>query len=224
MTDRSETIVRLQHNKVELALHQLKQGSGTPLLVLHGLGERTIAPPTPWPDWAGPIWGLDFTGHGESTVPKGGGYTCELLMSDVDIALAHTGPATIFGRGLGAYVALMVAGARPENALGVVLADGPGLAGGGAAPASAQWIDPANLDGSAPDKFALMELSRDLRPPDYATSFVHLLMANSELREPLLVAAQNRPAWLAAVANEPGVVTARLDTAFGKYDANNHGG
>ncbi len=50
------------------------------------------------------------TGHGASTVPVGGGYFCELLMADVDAALAHLGPATVYGRGLGAYVALLIAG------------------------------------------------------------------------------------------------------------------
>lgn len=31
----------LLHNRVRLALHKLKDGNGTPLLLLHGLGERS---------------------------------------------------------------------------------------------------------------------------------------------------------------------------------------
>ena len=55
-------------------------GTGRPLLLLHGLGERS---PTAVPDhlaaWPGPVWALDFTGHGASSVPRGGGYTAEML-------------------------------------------------------------------------------------------------------------------------------------------------
>lgn len=214
-------MIELAHNKITLALHELapaQAGSTSPpLLTLHGLGERALEPPTPWVNWSGGIWGLDFTGHGASTVPAGGGYTCELLMSDVDIALGHLGPCTIFGRGLGAYIGLMVAGARPDLVRGVVLADGPGIRGGGSEPTSATWVDPPESNGTAPDKMALVELSSDLRPPDYATSFVHLLMALSEMDTPLVVTAKNRPAWLAAVANEPGVVQESSADAYQRY-------
>ena len=55
-------------------------------------------------------------------------------MGDADVALAHLGAATVLGRGLGAYVALLIAGARPHLVRGAVLCDGPGLAGGGIGP------------------------------------------------------------------------------------------
>src|SRR5439155_14846169 len=115
----------LRHSKVDLALHELRPGrsAGRPLLLLHGLGERSpVAPPAGTDGWPGPVVALDFTGHGESTVPAGGGYTPEQLMADADIALAHLGPSTVVGRGLGAYVALLVAGARPAVVRGAVLA------------------------------------------------------------------------------------------------------
>ena len=103
--------VELRHNRVCLALHQLRAGGGRPLLLLHGLGERTPdEPPTYVDNWAGPVFGLDFTGHGASTKPRGGGYTAEILMGDVDAALAHLGAVTILGRGLGAYIGLLAAG------------------------------------------------------------------------------------------------------------------
>lgn len=208
------TPTMLSHNRVEVALHRLTQGDGPPLLVLHGLGEHTAMPGAPWSGWVGPIFGLDFTGHGQSTVPRGGGYTAEVLMSDVDVALAEIGPATMLGRGLGGYVGLLTAGARPDLALGVVIDDGPGLAGGGPGAPSGTWYSPADASGSAPDPFALYELSNDVRPPDYVTGFVHLLMANSPMDQPLIVTARNRPPWLTAVAAEPGVVVTSADAAF----------
>ncbi len=204
----------LHHNRVQIALHTLAEGEGTPLLVLHGLGERTMPPRDPWSGWPGPVYGIDFTGHGESTVPAGGGYTAEVLMSDVDVALAEVGPATILGRGLGGYVGLLIAGARPDLVLGVVIDDGPGLAGGGSGPPSGSWYAPGDIDGSSPDPFALYELSNDVRPADYVNGFVHLLMSNSAMDQPLIVTARNRPPWLTAVAAEPGVVVTSADAAF----------
>ena len=210
----TEMITMLPHNRVEIALHRLVDRAGSPLLVLHGLGERTAMPAAPWSEWPGPIFGIDFTGHGQSTVPKGGGYTAEVLMSDVDVALAEIGPATVLGRGLGGYVGLLVAGARPDLVLGAVVDDGPGLADGGPGAPSGTWYSPADASGSAPDPFALFELSNDVRPPDYATGFVHLLMANSPMDQPLVVIARTRPPWLTAVAAEPGVVVTSADAAF----------
>ena len=191
----------LRHNRVDIALHELTSGDGAPLLVLHGLGEQTALPREPWSAWPGPVFGIDFTGHGASTVPAGGGYTAEVLMSDVDVALAEIGPAAILGRGLGGYV-------------GLLTDDGPGLSGGGSGPGSGTWFSPSDVDGSSPDPFALFELSNDVRPGDYVTGFVHLLMANSAMDQPLIVTARNRPPWLAAVAAEPGVVVTSADAAF----------
>ncbi len=222
MTESTHPTVWLQHNKIQLALHQLKgdtkDQSSTPLLLLHGLGEPLQPPTPPWDQWSGPIWALDFTGHGASTVPRGGGYTAEALMGDVDVALAEIGPATILGRGLGAYVGLLTAGARPELTRGVILSDGSGLTGGGEGPQSSTWFLPGDADGRAPDPYALYELSNDVRPADYAVNFLHLLLAGSELEVPLVVAAKNRPPWLAAVAKDPAVITEPLEQAFGRYN------
>jgi pimeloyl-ACP methyl ester carboxylesterase len=210
--------VFLMHNKVRLALHRLVDAEGPPLLLLHGLGEETGSSiPRPWDQWTGPVWGLDFTGHGRSTVPPGGGYTCEVLASDIDVALAHVGPATVVGRGLGAYCGLMVAAARPELVRGLVLADGPGLSGGGEGPGSGTWFDPADADGSAPDPYALFELATEVRPADYAMGFLRLILARSDLEVPVSVAALATPSWIAAVANEPGVVVESVDEACARY-------
>ena len=207
----------LRHNKVDLALHRLADGDGTPLLLLHGLGESS---PAHVPDWAalwpGPVAGLDFTGHGASTIPPGGGYSAEILLADADVALAELGTATLVGRGLGAYVALMLAGARPQQVRGAVLGDGPGLAGGAIGPTSQSFVTLAP-SSHPPDPYALFELSRDLRPPDYATLFVRMAVESSGLEEPIAVAAVVRPPWLAAVVEELGVATCSVREALAMY-------
>ena len=78
------TATTLHHAGVALALHRLQDGDGDRrLLLLHGLGERTPSTVPVWAaGWPGPVWGLDFTGHGASTIPLGGGYTAEVLMAD----------------------------------------------------------------------------------------------------------------------------------------------
>jgi len=101
----------LTHNKVRLALHELRASdAGRPLLLLHGLGESSFDHVPVWAhDWPGAVHALDFTGHGGSTVPLGGGYAAEILLADADAALAALGECTVVGRGLGAYVALLLA-------------------------------------------------------------------------------------------------------------------
>lgn len=198
----------LTHNRVALALHALADGDGRPLLLLHGLGERSpIEPPAFAAGWPGPVRALDFTGHGDSTLPVGGGYTAEILLADADAALAALGEATIVGRGLGAYIGLLLAGARADRVHGAVLADGPGLSGGPSVPTSQPVFSLESVD-TTPDPYALVELGRDLRPPDYAATFTRLALQGSPLDEPITVAARFRPAWLQAVADEPGVVEA----------------
>lgn len=210
-------VTRLTHNRVTLALHRLRDGGGRPLLLLHGLGERSPDAAPDWTSgWPGPVTALDFTGHGASSVPRGGGYTAELLLADADAALQHLGTATIVGRGLGAYIALLLAGARAGDVVGAVLGDGPGLAGGPTEPTS-QGVFVLSSTGSTPDPYALLELGRDLRPPDYATGFVRLAVQGSPLDEPIAVAAVNRPAWLHAVAAEPGVTVAPIAEALVVY-------
>ena len=200
------TTVTLRHNRVELALHQLREGDGQPLLHLHGLGEES---PTSVPDyiagWPGPVWALDFTGHGRSTVPKGGGYFAEVLMGDVDMALARLGSVALYGRGLGGYVALLVAGARPELVQGAIIDDGPGLSGGGIEPGTPFVPQEPLPDVGAPDPYALLELSRDVRPPDYASTFARQAATLSGLDVAIAVVGVVRPPWLEAVAKEPGV-------------------
>ena len=219
------SITMLRHNKVGLALHRLSAGdsAGTPLLLLHGLGEASPTEPPKWAEhWSGPVAALDFTGHGRSTIPPGGGYTAEIVLADADVALAELGTATVVGRGLGAYVALMLAGARPQQVRGAVLCDGPGLAGGAIGPTSQSFVT-LSPSTHPPDPYALFELSRDLRPPDYATLFVRMAVESSGLDEPISVAAVVRPPWLAAVVEEIGVTTCSVGDAIAVYGSAGYG-
>jgi pimeloyl-ACP methyl ester carboxylesterase len=211
---------RLRHGRAQLALHRRRGGDGRPLLLLHGLGESS---PTNVPahlaGWSGPVAALDFTGHGDSSRTRGGGYTAEVLMADVDIALTELGPATVLGRGLGAYIALLAAGARPALVSGAILTDGPGLVGGGIRPSSPFVLDPPTDADGGPDPFALFEMSHDVRPPDYAVEYVRLVMEGSDLARPLAVCAVERPEWLtAAIDEDPDrVVVCRVDEALDLY-------
>jgi pimeloyl-ACP methyl ester carboxylesterase len=210
----------LQHGKVRLAVHELGGSSGPSLLLLHGLGEQTPdAVPEPAAAWPGPVFGLDFTGHGESSVPAGGGYTCEVLMADADAALAALGPVTLLGRGLGAYVALLLAGARPGDVRGAVLVDGPGLFGGPPGPSSPAIVTLPGPSPVTPDPYALIELTRDVRPPDYAATFARQAAATSPLETPLTVSTVGRPPWLEAVAAEVGVAAVPAPEALAGYAA-----
>lgn len=219
-TPSPDPTVVVRHNRVELALHRLRAGEGRPLLHLHGLGERSpAAVPERLAGWPGPVWALDFTGHGGSTVPAGGGYFCEVLMGDADAALAHLGTVTVYGRGLGGYIGLLIAGARAADVRGAIIDDGPGLAGGGTEPGTPYVLtQPLEVDGS-PDPYALLELHHDVRPPDYATTYARLAATLSGLDVAVAVSAVVRPPWLGAVAREPGVRELALAEALDLFAA-----
>lgn len=207
----------LTHNKTKLAFHTLRAGPGPALLLLHGLGDHSPkTSPTDVAAWPGPVYALDFTGHGESTVPGGGGYTAELLMGDADIALAMIGKTTVLGRGLGGYIALLLSGARPEQVRGTIIADGHGIAGGGDRPGPTMVRGVPEREGT-PDPFALVELAADLRPPEYAAKFVGFALEGSGMERPVTVCAKSRPDWLKAVAAERGVAEATLEDALRYY-------
>ena len=213
-------MMTLVHGRVRLALYALRDNAGPHLLLLHGLGERSPEQvPAAVASWRGAVHALDLTGHGASTVPSGGGYSCEVMMADVDAALAVLGPCTILGRGLGGYVGLLIAGARPTLVRGLIIDDGPGLAGGGVRPGSTTITVPdasvLGRLGTTPDPYALLELSNDVRPPDYAESFVRLAL-QGPLDEPISVCSVARPPWLAAVAGSFGVRTESLASALAR--------
>mgnify|MGYP006276708653 FL=1 len=218
----TRTTEYLRNGSLRLALHTLAGGEGRPLLLLHGLGEESPQERPEWTAaWNGPVLALDFTGHGMSEVPVSGGYTPEGLMSDVDAVLAERGPVTIVGRGFGAWVGLLVAGARTALVHGVVLFDGSGLAGGGSQPPT-PYVNVLPASGSVtPDPYALLELSRDPRPPDYALDYVRFILEDSELDDPIIVSSRIRPEWLAAVAADIGVIELPLEQAIERFASSN---
>ena len=75
----------------------------------------------------------------------------------------------------------------------------------------------SGTDPDAPDPFALAELSHDVRPDDYATTYARQALQFSGLDAPIAVAAVVRPPWLAAVVDEPGVVVEPVDVALARY-------
>ena len=60
----------------------------------------------------------------------------------------------------------------------------------------------------------LAELARDVRPPDYATAFVRQANELSGLEQPIFVCCADRPEWLEAVLQEPGVLETPLSSAL----------
>jgi pimeloyl-ACP methyl ester carboxylesterase len=219
------SVSTLVHGRARLALHRLREGTGRPLLLLHGLGESSPASVPPHlASWPGPVDALDFTGHGASSRPKGGGYTAEVLMADVDAAMEHLGEATLLGRGLGAYVALLAGAARPAAVKGIILTDGPGLVGGGVRPSTPYTPPPsatASVGPAEPDPLALLELSHDVRPPDYAGEYVRLLLGGTALERPISVTTRVRPEWLVGVLAEAGdrAVDGTVAEALDRYAA-----
>lgn len=209
----------LRHHRVDLALWPLRAaqaGSGVgPLLVLHELGGRTSGVPTVAAGWPGAIWGLDLCGHGASTVPRGGGYGPEVLVGDVDAALADLGPVTLLGFGLGGYVALLVAGARAAQVRGVVVGDGLGLLGGAAVAGVAPPVGvPGAGTSGTPDPYAVAELSVDVRPDEYAAAFAEAAVAGGAVEPAVVVAVTEPVGWVAAVLAVPGVVRSSVAVAL----------
>ena len=199
-------MIELRHGRVRLALHKRKTGTGTPLLLLHELGSASSAWPDAFEDWAGDVYALDFSGHGASASVKGGGYTPELLAGDTDLALERIGTAALAGAGIGAYVALLIAGARPDLIPAALLLPGRGLAGGGPLPMARSsklpFLESAGQDRNRPagsgEDALLSLLEHDIRPVSYAEGFAHsarcLLMAtNTETNIPWWQAAMSAP-------------------------------
>jgi pimeloyl-ACP methyl ester carboxylesterase len=200
----------LHNGRVALALHTLQGSEGLPLLLLHELGGSAADWRSRALTWSGPVLALDLSGHGYSGRVRGGGYYPELWAADADIALASLGRAVVLGAGIGAYAALLHAGARPEQAHAAVLCSGAGLRGGGDAPDFSQprLADLAALPPArelqpdcTADASAVEAPAFYVRPPAYAARFA------AAARGVVLVEdGSERPPWWNAVAAVSGVV------------------
>jgi len=199
-------MIELTHARLGLALHSLQLGEGTPLLLLHALGGSSADWQPAAIAWGGPVYALDLSGHGYSGRLYGGGYFAELWAADADIALAHIAhehdvAAVVVGAGLGAYVALLLAGARPTDVAAVGVLSGAGLHAGGPLPAFGQLelvpstilCDAAIRTQPALDS-AVLSSESAVRPPDYAQAF-----AAQAQRVLLVEDGTLRPAWWEAV-------------------------
>jgi len=142
---------RLPHGRIGIALHRLSSEwpespepdpaeGRPPLLLLHALGASAQAWRAEPPAWPGAVHALDFAGHGASDPVRGGGYSPEYFLGDADRALGAIGDrAVVAGRGIGAYVAMLLAGARPDRVPAALLLPGAGIEGGGARPGTDRW-------------------------------------------------------------------------------------
>jgi pimeloyl-ACP methyl ester carboxylesterase len=195
----------IHHGEVSLALHELAGARvGPRLLLLHELRGSSDGWGPELEPWPGEVFALDFAGHGASDWRAGGAYTPELFAADADAALAELGPCMLAGAGIGAYAALLVAGARPDLVPAALLLPGDGLDG-----VAIPDLDPApgliesiadleterraSRSGLAPDPL-VASCTRDPRPADYAAPF-----ALAARRLLLFEDDDPRPAWWDAV-------------------------
>ena len=204
-------MIALDSGRGKVALHTLRDRPGTALLCLHALGSSHREYAGIADDWPGPVTALDFAGHGDSDCVRGRAYTAEeLWVADADAALAHLGSACLVGAGMGAWVALLLAGARPGKVPAALLLDGAGLAGGGEAPELARLPedraaftrDRAAASGAPdarPDPL-VFEAGRHPHPSAFARPFAE------RARRLLLFEPDGAPTagWWHAVAEAPG--------------------
>ena len=168
--------MRLRHARHHIELHQLSDAAGPALLFLHALFGRAADAEPLAALWSGPVYALDFPGHGQSDWLPGGAYYPEYFAASADIALEHIGGAALIGAGLGAYVALLLAGTCPDRIPSTLLLPGEGLAGAGGDPdprRSPPCLDEL-LRAAKPSKgtypfVATIDLA--VRPPEYAQTF-----------------------------------------------------
>jgi pimeloyl-ACP methyl ester carboxylesterase len=213
--------MRLRHARIELELHELSQRDGPALLLLHALGGSSAD----WSEvpalWPGRVYALDFCGHGRSAWVRGGVYAPELLAGDADAALAHIGPAALAGAGIGAYVALLLAGGRAAQVPAALLLPGRGLEGGGAQPNFDRHVLtmllPGRDDALPPGCDPMCRaLQRDVRPADYAAR-----LAAPARRLLLLDDGGVRPPWRRACRAAPAAesISGDVRSALGRLVA-----
>ena len=126
-------------------------GTGTPVVLLHGLASQRRFWDLVVPGLAGlPLVALDQRGHGESESPDEG-YDTATIVRDVATALDSLGisRAVVVGHSWGASVACSFAAAHPERTLAVVAVDG------GISTPSTRWSREEARSALAPPQFSL---------------------------------------------------------------------
>ena len=204
--------MQLFHGRAAVQLHTRKRPETSaasdqdrPLLLLHELGGHAATWSESVLDWPlGSVYAIDFAGHGQSGRLRGGAYYPEHFLADADLALEHFGvPCAVLGAGVGAYVATLLAGSRPDSVLGALLLDGVGLDGVGFDPESElafadieefeTFLAETSKSFSAGTDALVAQCAGDMRPLDYVASF-------AKAARPMLFSrcvGQNRvaPAW-----------------------------
>jgi pimeloyl-ACP methyl ester carboxylesterase len=207
--------MRIRHGRISLELRELRTGPGASLLLLHeldGSGSDWTAVADTWP---GSACALDFCGHGRSDWVKGGAYSPELLVADADAVLASAGCSAVAGAGLGAYVAFLLASARPELVVAALLCPGKGLDGaatkrtdGPAVPPFRELADGARTVGGNDARICSLDV--DVRPAEYAAALAG--------RAQCLLLCEDggpRPLWWAALRRLPAAESVSGDVRFG---------
>jgi pimeloyl-ACP methyl ester carboxylesterase len=216
--------VKVQHGRVSMELHSLRTNrSEDPeaprpapaLLLLHALAGSSADWGSDVQAWPAAVYALDFSGHGRSGWLPGGGYTPEHFAAEADCALAELdAKVCVAGAGIGAYAALLLAGARPDRVSGALLLPGRGLAGAGAVPDFEDWgrtrdpllrpPGPVQPTGPTSDEATdplVFSCECDIRPADYAEEFARRA---TRLLVPLPAAAYGPAPWLEVAARCAG--------------------
>ena len=174
--------VELLNGRVTIALHRLREAAdpqAPTLLLLHELGGSANDWKGETLDWNGPVFALDFTGHGDSGWLRSSAYYPELFLMDADVAHKHiesTGAreSCLLGRGIGGYAGLLLAGARPDRIRAAAVLPGAGLAGGGNEPGEFEQLRPLKSRGDPQrDSFdpRVSICDEHARPSEYVGSF-----------------------------------------------------
>jgi pimeloyl-ACP methyl ester carboxylesterase len=110
-------------------LHYLEAGTGTPVVLLHGLGAdvRTWRQAIPRLATHAHVFALDQLGFGRSEKPQIA-YRVQTLVDSLQSFLdaVHVSKATVVGNSLGGWVAAAFATAHPERLVRLVLVDAAG--------------------------------------------------------------------------------------------------
>jgi pimeloyl-ACP methyl ester carboxylesterase len=223
-------VKRIVSGRSEVALHELRAGSGPTLLALHALGGAAQDFAALAAHWPGRVLALDLPGHGASAWTRGGSYTPELHAASADDALFEAGDAYLVGSGLGAYVALLLAGTRAPRVPAALLLPGRGLDGCGPAPRSDQALQIQSgealrlLDAAAAQPRPafdplLRACETDARPPDYARAFANaaqrlLFAEDGGAQPPWWEAARGATRAEAAPGNPAGALQRLLSAAI----------
>ena len=208
--------MRIRNGRISLALHEVSRQPGPTVLLLHSLYGTADDWRATRERWRGSVFALEFSGHGHSDRLNGSAYSPEGLLADADAALHQIGTAAVAGIGLGAYVALLLAGSRADRVPAALLLPGAGLAGGGPVPnfdeefpdflINAAAGTTASTTGQPQYDPMVQVLELFVRPPDYAEAFARAA------RQVLLVEdGTSRPPWWHAASRSPSAECIRGD-------------